>query len=191
MVERVLELTGRRSLLFYTGYWYWQAWALDLDDEQIAALLLWLSNYPSSRRMGTEYEAAVAALPSGVKGPKVPKPWESRKKREALWQFDGDGGLVLPNPEATDADFNIFYGSYAKLDALVASTLKSRDSISPHALSETPIEVPSRDDMLVAIARTVASPEHTGIPEGASSGATTIRAGEGKHNPIDGTDELP
>jgi lysozyme len=48
---------------------------------------------------------------ANITAPTVPKPWLAA----AAWQFDGDGGLALPN--GVDADFSWFRGTLGDLKA--------------------------------------------------------------------------
>jgi GH25 family lysozyme M1 (1,4-beta-N-acetylmuramidase) len=52
--------------------------------------------------------------PSAGDNPKVPRPFKSW----AFWQFDGNGGLRLPN--GVDSDFCVFNGTRAELEAWAA-----------------------------------------------------------------------
>lgn len=52
--------------------------------------------------------------PMPADAPKVPKPWTTWE----FWQFDGNGGLMLPN--GVDADFCVFNGDETALKALAA-----------------------------------------------------------------------
>jgi lysozyme len=102
----VRRLTGRKPVL-YTYDWWWSAvrdgspacgfpekgdvsWASDCD--------LWMAWY----RQG---------WPVPGMSPKVPAPFSDW----LFWQFDGNGGLVLPN--GRDADFCVFNGSREELRA--------------------------------------------------------------------------
>jgi GH25 family lysozyme M1 (1,4-beta-N-acetylmuramidase) len=104
-VKRIRERTNRK-VIFYTGKWYWSGFVKDLDCPELLDMVdLWHAEYPSSRRVGTEYAAALAVLPS----PHPPTPWAKRNIAPLIWQFDGDKGLVLP--QGTDSDFDRFNGS--------------------------------------------------------------------------------
>ena len=94
------RLWGMRAII-YTYPFFWQS-LLDagaLDAELLAFFAerdLWIAHYMTTR-------------------PRVPRPWQ----RWTFWQFDGDGGLVMPN--GVDADFNVFNGGEADLRAWLAS----------------------------------------------------------------------
>jgi GH25 family lysozyme M1 (1,4-beta-N-acetylmuramidase) len=101
--------------LVYTGDWYWKGFCDDAAAEDIGSTYPnWHAQYPGTRRVGTEYAAALAALPPS---PNLARPWRARGAR--IWQMDGDHGLVLPN--GTDADFNVFDGTVADLRAWAQS----------------------------------------------------------------------
>lgn len=104
--DEVRKLSGRRPVL-YTYDWWWSAvrdgapgygfpekgdlsWAAECD--------LWMAWY----RQG---------WPIPGMSPKVPAPF----KDWLFWQFDGNGGLVLPN--GRDSDFCVFNGSKEDLVA--------------------------------------------------------------------------
>jgi lysozyme len=99
-LREVTRLTGRRPLL-YTGSWFWTQHVQNLDSAECAAYPLWVAMYPSTRRDAREYRDAVLSLPLDVP---VPLPWSKRGLQEAIWQFDGDGGLFLTS--TVDVDVN-------------------------------------------------------------------------------------
>lgn len=112
---------------------------------ELAARDLWIAHYTKS-------------------APKVPYPWQMWK----FWQFDGDGGMRLP--QGVDADFNWFAGSeqelrdYCKHDTLRPSPMEedtqpgtptSKSSQRLRAVNwrdEKPIEVPRAVDVVRALA---------------------------------------
>lgn len=103
-------LTGRHSPV-YTGSWYTDLTAKGVPSTRIGSRPLWLSAYPKIDVPDTAYmEAARIAR---TKTPRVPHYWFDMGRRELFFQFDGDGGLRFPN--GTDADFNIFRGSFEAL----------------------------------------------------------------------------
>lgn len=53
----------------------------------------------------------VKGWPKDGDSPKIPRPWQTWR----FWQFDGNGGLRLPN--GLDADFCVFNGDEAALEA--------------------------------------------------------------------------
>lgn len=100
-LARVHELTGRAPLL-YTGKWYWDQYvSLDAPD-LVETYPLWHAQYP---RAEVRDRRVCGLDPPAIGKPALPRPWASRGVAEALWQFDGDGGCVLPN--GVDADFNM------------------------------------------------------------------------------------
>jgi len=107
--------TGRMPIL-YTGKWFWADAVGDLDSEEAVEMPMWHAQYPSTKRDTRPYLQVMELYG----GPTVAKPWASRGKKETIWQWDGDGGLVLPN--GVDSDFNKFNGTRADLDAFVASS---------------------------------------------------------------------
>lgn len=134
--ERIEDRLSRRVLV-YTGKWFWQAIG-NMDDEWIARRPLWHSEYPG--RIPGEGECA-----------HLPFPWASRAIDEAFWQFDGDKGLYLPaecgdTGKPVDCDFNRFLGEE---DALVRF-IRGTQILPPIPTLQafTPVEVPSRDDVL-------------------------------------------
>lgn len=98
-IEETQRLWKQEVILYtYTFFWDQLLKAGAFDPEELAffaALELWLADYRAK--------------------PRIPATW----KRWAFLQFDGDGGLVLPN--GVDADFNVFDGSEAALIAYVAA----------------------------------------------------------------------
>jgi lysozyme len=116
-VRYIAEKTGRRPIL-YTGKYYWMQFVQDLDAPDLVEICdLWHAEYPRSSAHGVQYDAALAAL----KSPHPAKPWASRNIPPKLWQFDGDGGLTLP--DGTDADFNRFDGSDEEFAAWIAASI--------------------------------------------------------------------
>jgi GH25 family lysozyme M1 (1,4-beta-N-acetylmuramidase) len=110
-VKRVRKLTKRKPIL-YTGKWYWYQYTgddkgLNADSkEMVANAYLWHAEYPRKSQSGTQYNEALASLGK----PSPARPWASRGTSPLFWQFDGDGGLRLP--QGTDSDFNRFIGTY-------------------------------------------------------------------------------
>lgn len=99
----VTRLTGRKPLV-YTGKWFYEG-SVGFDSEEIASYPLWHAQYPSTKRDKRAYVDAVRALPAD---PSIASPWKRRGIKETFWQFDGDGGLFLP--QGIDVDVNRFRG---------------------------------------------------------------------------------
>lgn len=89
--EEVQRLSGVPPILYTYLYW-WSAVSADADVSWAAAYELWMAWY-------------IKGWPGPGSKPKVPKPWTSAR----FWQFDGNGGLVLPN--GVDSDFCVFDGT--------------------------------------------------------------------------------
>ncbi len=97
----------------YTGNWFTDLTSKKTLSTKVGSRALWLSCYP---RIGVGNDQYVQAAKLAAKmAPVVPVFWREMGLRETFFQFDGDGGLLMPN--GMDADFNIFRGSE---DALVA-----------------------------------------------------------------------
>lgn len=77
---------------------------------------LWMAWYPYQRK------GVAARWPAPPERPKVPAPW----KDWLFWQFDGNGGLLLPN--GVDADFCVFHGT---VDELRALAYQPRPEVTP------------------------------------------------------------
>lgn len=155
-LSSVHQFTGRAPLL-YTGGWYWEQYAGDLDAQDLVENYpLWHAEYP---RAEVRDRRACGLDPPKLKAPKLPKPWRVRGVREAIWQFDGNGGCVLPN--GVDADFNV--ADEMRIRALCGPV----PSRAPDTLPSTPTSKSSQS------LRAVNAP----IVDGA---ATPLRAGEGE-----------
>lgn len=160
--RRALEAHTNRPMVIYTGRWWWVQYLADLDAEDLAELPLHHAQYPSTRRHGTAYSEALAAI--CAMSPALPRPWASRQIRETIWQFDGDGGLLLPN--GVDVDVNRFEGTLEELAAFCARRIDPRTSPqTPDArraradawrrtpgLEVEPIEVPNARDVVRKLA---------------------------------------
>ncbi len=93
--EETHRLSGVAPIL-YTYLWWWNAVAKGADVSWAAAYELWMAWY-------------IKNWPGPGQRAKVPYPWA-----EALfWQFDGNGGLLLPN--GVDSDFCVFNGTVEQL----------------------------------------------------------------------------
>lgn len=101
-VERGEELTG--GLWLFYGYRYFFRRIGIAKRPQFAKRPLWLADYKYQSRWVTRAEIATV---------KPEPPWD----KITICQFDGNGGLRLPN--GVDADFNMFVGSDEDFEALV------------------------------------------------------------------------
>lgn len=101
---KVYELTGVRPIL-YTYPWWWAEVSKGGDDGGAWAgeYPLWMASYNTHGKW-----------PLATQNPVVPSPWTDW----LFWQFDGDGGLRLPN--GVDADFCLFNGTLDELLAVAA-----------------------------------------------------------------------
>lgn len=100
-LRRARELTGRLPLL-YTGRWFWNLQVgVDVDVSEILDYPLWHSQYPKVRL----FDARACGLnPPELLDPTLPEMWVRAGLREAVYQWDGDGGCTLPN--GVDVDYN-------------------------------------------------------------------------------------
>lgn len=102
--REVTRLTGRKPLI-YTGKWF-SAWRV--DSAEVATYPLWHAQYPSMKRDHRPFAEAIRSLPAD---PAIAAPWLKRGIKESIWQFDGDGGLFLP--QGIDVDVNRMRSSLA------------------------------------------------------------------------------
>lgn len=146
--RRVEELTSKYITL-YTGTWYYVGYCENADSEYLASRALWHAQYP---RLGTDSLDYLAALDKlRAYKPKLSHPWHSRSLRELFFQFDGDGGLFLPN--GVDADFNIFHGSESDLVALAAERITAPSTgYKPEMLDARTFDPMTVNEVLAAIA---------------------------------------
>lgn len=102
----VHRLTGVTPVL-YTYNWWWAEVSKGADDKGAwaAAYPLWMASYNTQGKW---------PLPS--QNPVIPRPWVDW----LFWQFDGDGGLKLP--DGRDADFCLFNGSLEALNTIAGFT---------------------------------------------------------------------
>lgn len=100
--ERGEELTGGLWLLY--GYRYFFRRIGIAKRPFFAKRPLWLADYKFQSRWVTRSEIATVS---------PEPPWD----KNTIIQFDGNGGLKLPN--GVDADFNMFVGNEEDFDALV------------------------------------------------------------------------
>ena len=107
-------------------YTYWDWWEEHLVNED--ADVSWASLYPLWM---ADYWGR--GWPQPGDSPKLPKPWAEW----LFWQFDGNGGLRLPN--GVDADFCVFNGDEGALARLAHTTVKPRpaDSVEGSAAVTT------------------------------------------------------
>lgn len=122
------EAFGRRGQgIVYSGTWFWNLFVVDaqkkpLDSPILASRPYWHSAYPA---LGTPaYAYREAAMKAAKMSTNISYPWQTRGFKEAIWQFDGNGGLRLPN--GVDTDVNIFHGSMDDLKNFIARPSKPR-----------------------------------------------------------------
>lgn len=104
-LEKMTELFGHRPVV-YTYPWF--ITALLQGGADLSFLVdypLWMADYSHAGKLITE----------GM-SPLIPKPWQGRQW--FFWQHDGNGGLRLPN--GSDADFDVFNGTFEDLQKLAA-----------------------------------------------------------------------
>lgn len=121
-LDVVQENLGRKVLI-YTAPWYFQTVLPGVDCTSLAENDLWNAQYPHLEKVGpVEYDRALALIE--MLTPSIPTCWLAAGKREVMRQFDGDGGLKMPN--GVDADFDVFLGSLEMLDLWNRATLIGR-----------------------------------------------------------------
>ncbi len=125
---RMTELFGTKPVI-YTYPWWWAAVSQGVDVSWAAEYPLWIASYPGG------------GWPAEGAKPAIPKPWTDW----LFWQFDGDGGLRLPN--GVDADFDLFNGDENALRRLTGDV----DDVPILSEDETRIIHPQID--FAAIAR--------------------------------------
>lgn len=109
-IEDAVGDATKRPVVYTGAYFY--PWAQGADSTYLATFALWHAGYPAIKRSGrsrAEYEAYIASLPS--EDLRIAQPWRARGLFAIVDQFEGDGGLVLP--QGTDADFDLFLGDEA------------------------------------------------------------------------------
>lgn len=172
-IATVEDLTGRPVFL-YTGDWYWRDFAQDIDaPDLVERCLLWHAAYP---RVTIADKRACAVAPPALIDPRLPLPWRKRGAKETLWQFDGDGGCVLPN--GVDADFNRFRGSLEAFRALSQMKAIPRVSDGPITQPESPSGKSSQS------MRAVQMSDLSADVLGHADAATPLRAEEAEHTPL-------
>lgn len=159
-LRRVRQLTG--GGMMYSGRWYLDQFVALEDGPEVEELLTypyWHAEYP---RTAIRDRRACGIDPPVLAAPHLPAAWAKRGRAQALWQFDGDGGCLLPN--GVDADFNRFDGDPLALRAALGRPVASDD---PDTIPQTPTSKSSQR------LRAVREPIVTT--------ATPLRAGEGEH----------
>ncbi len=116
--EEVHRLSGVRPALYTYLYW-WNTISLHADTSWAADYELWMAWY-------------VNGWPGPGQKPRVPAPWTGAR----FWQFDGNGGLKLPN--GVDSDFCTFDGTEEELLRF------ARPDLDAAATQSFPLEILSR-----------------------------------------------
>lgn len=119
--DEVHILTGVRPILY--TYPYWWAAVSKADVSWAAQYQLWLAAYTTGGQW-----------PRDGQRPRVPKPWIDW----CVWQFDGNGGLRLPN--GVDADFCMFNGDEDALRALAHVARKDRPASAASPLGPAAVD---------------------------------------------------
>lgn len=103
----IARLTGKKPIL-YTYDWWWAAVREGLPSAGFhqGADVSWAAEYPLWMAW------YINRWPHEGERPKIPKPFTDW----LFWQFDGDGGLRLPN--GIDSDFCVFNGDESALREL-------------------------------------------------------------------------
>lgn len=99
-LDEMRKLWGCKPYLYIYPSW-WDYLAAHADVSWAAEYELWMASYP-----------AKVGFPIDGQKPYIPKPFT----RAPFWQFDGNGGLKLPN--GVDADFCVFDGTVEELEAI-------------------------------------------------------------------------
>jgi len=166
-LRRVRELAG--GAVLYTGRWYYDGYvAIDHGDlvDELLTYPLWHAEYP---RIEVANRRACGLSPPAIPTPTLGSAWRKAGMREAVQQFDGDGGCVLPN--GVDGDFNV---STEERFARVVRRLRDTEPAPAH--DDTSITLPDAPSAL----RPVYAPI---IDADDGRAVTPIRAGEGEHEP--------
>lgn len=123
--NRLRQNLGRISVV-YTAKWYFDLVLSGVDCSELAEDPLWNATYPHLDKLGPKaYAEALRQI--GPKTPAIPSCWRDAGKREDVRQFDGNGGLVMPN--GVDADFDAYLGDVASLDDWSGSTWRRHTSV--------------------------------------------------------------
>jgi len=133
-LRRARELTGNAVL--YTGAWYVRQYvASDRDIDRVVSreLLDELCSYPlwhaEYSRPELRDRRACATEPVAIRPPRLGKIWSDRGIVQAVHQFDGDGGCLLPN--GVDADFDVATPEgLARVLRIAPTTIATREQLS-------------------------------------------------------------
>lgn len=129
-VSRGISLFGKVEI--YTGRWFWADNVGDVDSELCASCALWFAQYPKIwKGQPTDYVNAIRALPPHGA---LPFPWAKRSLEPVLWQFDGNGGLRLPN--GVDCDFDLLRDD-CDLETLLVQRCPTTMPAPPNAYGDT------------------------------------------------------
>jgi hypothetical protein len=142
MVRRIQQI-GSRTVIIYTGRWYWAQYCLNVAATDLGALPCWHAEYPFLGVTGSTSKAYKAAT-SKLTKPSPALPW-STSGNVIAWQFDGNGGLVLPS--GVDADFNV--ADLAELRALAAS--RAHASNPPDTIPDSPAPIRRSSQSMAAV----------------------------------------
>lgn len=146
---RRIEEQCKKPIRLYTGTWYMVGYAENADSEYLASRALWHAQYPHLGTISTaDYRAALEKMDRYT--PAIPLLWNKRGLSELFFQFDGDGGLHLPN--GVDADFNIFRGSKEQLIEVAAETLAPKAPYKPEILDARTYDPLRVDEFLATLA---------------------------------------
>ncbi len=116
--NRVRKNLGRKTIT-YTAKWYFDVVLVGVDCTELSDDDLWNATYPHLEKIGPlAYQAALDAI--GPLTPTIPTCWVNAGKREKCRQFDGNGGLVMPN--GVDADFDAWLDDLKACDRWSDST---------------------------------------------------------------------
>lgn len=141
-VRRIIDLTNR-PVIFYTGKWYIDQFVGKVDMGYICEnTILWLAEYP---RIEIRNRRACGIETPILTKPKLPWQWATRNLSETFWQFDGNGGCLLPN--GVDADFNRFLGSVDELRAIASERIFKGPVFYPKP------DVPNATDFVKGLAK--------------------------------------
>jgi len=105
VLRRIRELSG--NAVHYSGRWFLDVYmkpervSSELLDE-LASFPYWHAEYPRTVLVNRR---ACGVSPPALSAPHLPRMYLARGIVQAVWQFDGDGGCILPN--GVDADFDI------------------------------------------------------------------------------------